>query len=155
MIDLHLHTNKSDGSDQPLELLKKITQKKYKVFSITDHDDLEANKVILNELKNQKHTISFITGCEISSLFDGRNLHLLCYGFDPYSEKMISMIEEVATRRKLRISAMFDHLRNKHKILIPEEDKYHILNLKIPGKVHIADAALKMGIKMKRQEFFD
>ncbi|MCL2064686.1 MAG: PHP domain-containing protein [Candidatus Cloacimonetes bacterium] len=154
MIDLHLHTNKSDGSDEPFELIKKLIEMNYKVFSITDHDDLEANIEILNELKFQKHTINFITGCEISSVFEGRNLHLLCYGFDPYSEKMISMIEETASRRKQRITAIFEHLLNKHKVHIPEEEKVHILNLKIPGKVHIADAALKMGIKMKRQEFF-
>ena len=155
MIDLHLHTNKSDGSDEPLDLLKKLVEKNYKVFSITDHVDLEANIEILNELKSQKYPIRFITGCEISSVFDGRNLHLLCYGFDPYSEKMINMIEKVASLRKQRITAIFDHLRNKHNILLPEEDRAYILSLKIPSKVHITDAAMKLGIKMKRKEFFD
>jgi len=153
MIDLHLHSNKSDGSDEPLQLLRKIIDYKFKVFSITDHDDLEANLEILHALKEKD--VRFITGCEISSVFEGRNLHLLCYGFDPFSKKMLSMIEETASRRKQRITAIFEHLKNIHNIIIPEIDKDYILKLKIPGKVHIADAALKMGVNMDRKDFFD
>lgn len=155
MIDLHLHTDMSDGSDSPLELLERIERAGCEVFSVTDHDDLRANAVILQAMKEKKYAARFITGCEISSVFEGRNLHLLCYGFDPEAESIKKMIAEGAKLRRQRIIAMFDHLCLEHNIIIPDEDKAEILSRAIPGKVHITDAAMNLGIKMTRQEFFD
>ena len=155
MIDLHLHTKMSDGSDAPLELLQKIKAVGCKVFSVTDHDDLRANIEIIQYLKKNPFPARFITGCEISSVFEGRNLHLLCYGFVSHARGMELLISEGAAFRRQRITAMFDHLHTKHGIIIPDEDKADILSRTIPGKVHITDAAMKLGIGMKRQEFFD
>ena len=155
MIDLHLHTNLSDGTDTPLELIEKIELSNCKLFSVTDHDDLRANAVIISARKTKPYFAKFIIGTEISSVFEGRNLHLLCYGFNPFDENIIEMICEVSKRRHERIKALFDHLRIKHGIIIPDEDKVEILNRDIPGKVHIASAAMKLGIKMSRQAFFD
>ena len=42
MIDLHLHTNYSDGTDTVSELLEKAEQQKIEVISITDHDTVRA-----------------------------------------------------------------------------------------------------------------
>lgn len=155
MLDLHLHTNMSDGTDAPLELLEKVQAAGCNVFSVTDHDDFRANAVILSALKINRNAVKFITGTEISSVFDGMNVHLLCYGFDPETEIISRMIEKGREIRRERILALFDHLRVKHNIHIPDEDRSNILGRTIPGKVHIADAAMKLGVKMTRQEFFD
>ena len=155
MIDLHLHTNMSDGSDSPLELLDKVVATGCKIFSVTDHDDLRANFAVLSIIKEKKCVSRFITGCEISAVFENRNLHLLCYGFDHEADSIKEVIAEGANLRRQRITFMFDHLRLNHGIIIPDKDKTDILNRKIPGKVHITDAAMKLGINMTRQEFFD
>ncbi len=62
MTDLHLHTYMSDGSDSPLELLEKVEKAGVRVFSITDHDDLRANAVILPAIKDRVGNLKFITG---------------------------------------------------------------------------------------------
>jgi hypothetical protein len=144
----------SDGTDSPLELLEKAEQADCQYFSVTDHDDLRANEIIVGAIKAKPYKTTFITGCEISSVFEGRNLHLLCYGFDYKNEAMQKMIAEGARLRRARITAMFDHLRSKHKIIIPDEDKAHILSRAIPGKVHITDAILKLGVNMSRGDIF-
>ena len=154
MIDLHLHTNMSDGSDTPLELLEKVEAAGCKVFSVTDHDDLRANAVILSAMKEKKYAAKFITGCEISSVFEGRNLHLLCYGFDPNEKRIKEMIAEGARLRRQRITAMFEHLRIKHNVVISDEAIAKILSRPIPGKVHISDEILKMGLGLTRGEIF-
>ena len=42
MIDLHIHTNHSDGTDSVEELLHKAEEKKLEIISITDHDQIGA-----------------------------------------------------------------------------------------------------------------
>ena len=155
MVDLHLHTNMSDGSDAPLELLEKIEAAGCKLFSVTDHDDLRANAQILTAMEGKRYAAQFITGLEFSSVFGGRNLHLLCYGFDPCDEGIRELVAKGARLRRERVAALFDHLRIVHGIVIPDADKADILGRAIPGKVHIADAAMKLGFKMPRREFFN
>jgi len=82
-------------------------------------------------------------------------LHLLCHGFNYEADAMKTMVNRISKLRRERIIAIFDHLRIKHKVLIPEEEKEIILNRTTPGKVHIADAAMRIGHPMSRQEFFD
>ena len=36
--DLHLHSNNSDGSDTPQELLQKVLDANIEIFALTDHD---------------------------------------------------------------------------------------------------------------------
>jgi predicted metal-dependent phosphoesterase TrpH len=154
VIDLHLHTNRSDGSDTPLELLSKLETIGCNIFSVTDHDDISANHCILSEMKNNDYSAKFITGCEISSVFEGRNLHLLCYNFDINSEHVIGLINETLHLRRDRITAMFRHLQEKHNITLSKDAIDEILNLKVPGKVHITDAVMKQGVNIDRQNFF-
>ena len=49
MIDLHMHTKNSDGSDTTEELIKKAEDMKLKYISITDHDNLYAHEAIISE----------------------------------------------------------------------------------------------------------
>jgi predicted metal-dependent phosphoesterase TrpH len=153
-MDLHLHTDMSDGSDSPLELLEKIEAAVFDVFSVTDHDDLRANAVILSAMRQHSYTAKFITGCEMASVFESRNLHLLCYNFDPQSESVKEMIAEGAALRRQRITILFDHLRYKHNIEIPQEYQADIVSRAVPGKVHIAEAIHKMGYQMTTGDIF-
>ena len=58
MIDLHLHTNCSDGTDSPIELIKKAEKKNLEYISITDHDNCDAyeqlQSINLNEIFSRK-----------------------------------------------------------------------------------------------------
>ena len=42
MIDLHIHTKYSDGTDEVLTILKKAEEKNLKYISITDHNNCDA-----------------------------------------------------------------------------------------------------------------
>jgi len=144
----------SDGSDAPIELLEKAEQAGCLIFSVTDHDDLRSNLIILKMIGAGQYAARFITGAEISSVFGERNLHLLCYGFDTGAKSIRELIAEGNRLRRVRVAALIDHLRSRHGIIIPDADKTEIMTLTTPGKMHIADAALKTGIKMTRAEFF-
>jgi predicted metal-dependent phosphoesterase TrpH len=82
MIDLHLHTTTSDGSDEPIDILIKAQQLGLKYISITDHDSIGA----YNKLKDIKIHNYFqgklIPGCEFSAVHNGKPIEILGYGID-------------------------------------------------------------------------
>jgi len=59
-IDLHVHSNKSDGTCSPKELIKLASQKEIKAIALTDHDNIDG----LNEaeIEASKHNILFLKG---------------------------------------------------------------------------------------------
>jgi len=82
MIDLHIHTTSSDGSDEPKDILIKAQQSGLKYISITDHDSIGAYKK-LRELKvNSYFDGNIIPGCEFSVVHNGKPIEVLGYGID-------------------------------------------------------------------------
>jgi predicted metal-dependent phosphoesterase TrpH len=82
MIDLHIHTTSSDGSDEPKDILIKAQQSGLKYISITDHDSIGAYKK-LRELKiNSYFEGNIIPGCEFSVVHNGKPIEVLGYGLD-------------------------------------------------------------------------
>lgn len=83
MIDLHLHTNYSDGTDSVAELLSNAQKLKLEVISITDHDTIGAYKEIENnESLLNLYNGKIITGVELKAIYNGYNIEILGYGFD-------------------------------------------------------------------------
>ena len=67
-IDLHIHTNYSDGSLTPFEVIDEAYKSKVEVISITDHDTIDAYSNDLIEYANKKG-IKLIYGVEISTKY--------------------------------------------------------------------------------------
>jgi len=82
MIDLHIHTQFSDGKDSVEEVLKQAQNLALTAISITDHDNIEAYDVLSKPDIRALYTGKIIPGVEISSLFNGTVVHILGYGVD-------------------------------------------------------------------------
>lgn len=104
-IDLHMHSNASDGNHTPGELIKIAKEKKAKYISLTDHDTIsnleEFNKIALRE------DINVTNGVEIETQIDTllknsgkqyRRVHILGYGFKDSK----TMAEELAFVKRLK-----------------------------------------------------
>ena len=82
MIDLHVHTNYSDGTDDVIDVLKKAEQQKIQVLSITDHETCEAyNKLKQVDIKKY-FTGKLVPGVELKTKVDGIGIELLGYFVD-------------------------------------------------------------------------
>ena len=80
MIDLHIHTNCSDGSDDPTTVLKKAEELGLSHISITDHNNVNAySKIDDNE---RDYGGKIITGVEPEGHYCGRIIELLGYNID-------------------------------------------------------------------------
>lgn len=79
MIDLHTHTNCSDGADDVLDLLKNAEKRKIEVLSITDHNTCMAYERLKGVNVRDYFTGVLIPGCELRTVIDGYNIEILGY----------------------------------------------------------------------------
>jgi predicted metal-dependent phosphoesterase TrpH len=138
MIDLHCHTNCSDGIYTPIELLKKANEKGITILSITDHDTINAyyelDKVNIKDYFSGR----IIVGAEFNCRFDNCKIELLGYNFDRESIK--KWIDSLPTKKK-RLELEFKTLvRNciKKGIKITKGLKYNDRN-KYPSEIVFYD----------------
>jgi predicted metal-dependent phosphoesterase TrpH len=94
MIDLHIHTSfSSDGMYRPETILKKSENIGLKVISFTDHNEILAN--FIGTKKSCFYDINYITGIEITSLFENKEIHILGYFINHKSESIIALVNKI------------------------------------------------------------
>lgn len=104
IIDLHIHSNYSDGSLSPKEIIDEAVKNNISVISIADHDTVEAYNEETTNYANKKN-IKLISGVEISSKIGNLGMHILGYNFDISNKKMKEKL-------KLLRNARHDYLFN-------------------------------------------
>lgn len=82
MIDLHMHTTYSDGTDSVKEILIKCAQRRLDAISITDHNTCNAYEEMEKYNVSELYNGNIIVGCEFTTTFDNRLIEVLGYGFD-------------------------------------------------------------------------
>ena len=84
-INFHCHTNFSDGSMNPEDILEEAYKNKLNYISITDHHTIEAYEYIANKnlLNNTKYnSFELVNGIEINGLLMGCLVHIIGLGID-------------------------------------------------------------------------
>ena len=140
-IDLHIHTINSDGTDNYLELVKKLLRKKVQIFSTTEHDTLNNIKDIIKIAKESN--IKYINGIEITSCDNNGRYHILGYGFDENDIEFNNFIDSLIILRKNKTIKRLEYLENKKGIFFPEDEKLKLLSRDNPCKPHIVELLLK------------
>lgn len=82
MIDLHIHTIYSDGTDGLIEVLKKAEDNKLEYISITDHENCNAYKELEKIDVKEYYSGQIIPGIEIKCSYKGRLIEILGYKID-------------------------------------------------------------------------
>lgn len=101
MIDLHIHTNHSDGTDSVKELLEKAESKKIEIISITDHNKISAYKELENNKDLRKiYNGEIIIGSELKTSYKGISIEVLAYGFD-YNKLLTKDVDNEKIQKKI------------------------------------------------------
>ena len=108
MIDLHTHTNYSDGTWSLKKLLEEAQKAEIEVLSITDHDTVKPYKELMQMNYKEIYQGQIITGVEFSTVFNGVFFHLLAYDFD-YRE-IDNWVRENYEIRKPNLNAEFEFM---------------------------------------------
>ncbi len=82
LIDMHIHTQYSDGMYSVPELLRFAENRGLDVMAFTDHDNLEANFEVREMKSNGGFCGRIVNGCEIAVTYNGRKYEVLAYDFD-------------------------------------------------------------------------
>jgi 3',5'-nucleoside bisphosphate phosphatase len=114
MIDLHIHTTSSDGSNEPEEILIKAEQLGLSYISITDHDSLGAYEKLNNRNIPRLFKGEIIPGCEFSVVHNKMPIEVLGYGidFDVIRASGLVSEERFLERENQYISIMKDICRD-------------------------------------------
>lgn len=111
MVDLHIHTRNSSGTDSLEDILKKAENKKLKVISITDNENIEIYDEVKDNNVRNLFSGKIITGTEIKTMFDGVVIDVLAYDFDPEKLKDSPIVDS----KRIRL-AQYDYLDNFIKV---------------------------------------
>lgn len=96
MIDLHMHTINSDGTDTVEEILDKCEKLKLEYISITDHDNCDSYED-MKKIDIKKHfSGEIIPGCEMTTTYKGRIIEILGYDID--TEKVNKWMHKFHTK---------------------------------------------------------
>lgn len=109
--DLHTHTNASDGLLTPEDLILKAKSKGLKTLSITDHDTIKGYLQAI-PFANQ-HDIELIPGVEITTLWKGREVHLLAYLFDVENKPFLQLLYRQKRARISRMEGIVEELKKQ------------------------------------------
>ncbi|KPU43884.1 DNA polymerase III PolC-type [Oxobacter pfennigii] len=151
--DLHIHSKFSDGQLTPEEIIDWALLKGLKAISITDHDTISAIDIAENYAKIKG--IEVVPGIELSTEYEGAEVHILGYFFDYHCQSLNNLIDKLKNSRADRAKKMVEKLK-KMGISIEysdiDVDKSGISSI---GRPHIARALIKKGYCLSIEEAFD
>ncbi len=152
MIDLHTHSNISDGTDSPTELVAKAQNAGISVLALTDHDTISGWQEARAALKPG---MDLVLGAEIScQADDGISVHMLGLLFD---SENIALQEALAITRENRLTRMDRIIEklNAAGIEITIDDVMAQLSDGATlGRPHLADALIAKGHVKNREDAF-
>lgn len=137
--DLHIHSNYSDGTMTPEEIIKKAIDLGVKNISITDHDSIASQYITEIEYND----INIIPGIELSTEYEDLELHILGYFINIKNNELINVLKKLNNSRIDRIEEILFNLK-KHNINLTLEDLKVDLNSTI-GRGHVANAMVRKG----------
>ena len=116
IVDLHVHSTKSDGSMTPTELVQYAIKKGLSAFALTDHDTTEGideamaaankhNESIANG-ETEGLPLEIIPGIEFSTEYMGKDIHILGLYIDYNAPAFKEKIQEFVDARILRNQKM-------------------------------------------------
>ena len=143
-LDLHVHTTASDGSRSPAQVVESAVKAHLDVIAITDHDTTAAFGPA-SELA-ASDPIQIIPALEMSSTYEGRELHVLGYFVDPTSARLQAHERHAVEQREQRIRAMVVRLEEEG-VLVHIEDVLRIAgpDRSSVGRPHLAKALVEAG----------
>ncbi|MDT0156713.1 PHP domain-containing protein [Microbacterium sp. ARD32] len=149
--DLHLHSDHSDGTESPAEVVRAAHAHGIRTLALTDHDRTtgwaEAGEAAA------ALGMTFLPGIELSSRHEWRSVHVLGYLFDPDEPQLVAETERIRLDRVGRAERIVRSIARDYDLSWAD-----VLAQTTPdatvGRPHIADALVARGIVADRTAAF-
>lgn len=151
-IDLHAHTNHSDGTCSPTQLVELAAEVGLRALAVTDHDTMSA----IPEAREvgARLGVEILNGCEVTTRLPTGIVHVLVYGVDLDHEPFGAFLDGIREGRHNRNLQILEKLQGLGLELTYEDiSKYAVGN--IIARPHFARALVDAGIVEDLREAFD
>lgn len=152
--DFHLHTKNSDGKLSPKELVNLAKKEKVDIIAVTDHDTVAGVEEAIEEGNNIG--VKVIPGLELSTLYNGKNVHVLGYFKDValINEEFKTFLKDITNYRVYRAKRIVENLNKFFDIKLDYEkilkDTHGVI-----ARPHIAKAIIDAGYDYSWDYIFD
>ncbi len=150
--DLHLHTQFSDGTYSPEEMVSQARLHGLAALALTDHDTVEGCPRTAQAC--EAAGIEFIPGTELTAEQNGNELHILGYFIDIRNPGLLEEIGKFQHVRQNRIREMVARL-NRLNVPLRAEAVFALANCRAPGRPHVARALVQAGLCASLDEAFE
>lgn len=154
MIDLHVHSNKSDGTCSPSELVSYAAEKGLTAFALTDHDTTDGLDEALQAAASA-HSVTVIPGIEFSTVYENKDIHVLGLDIDYKTPVFLSALADFVASREQRNEKMCKKLQEYAQIDITYEKLLAAFPDAVITRAHYARYLFDHGYVKSMPEAFD
>ena len=140
--DLHIHTDFSDGTMSPGQVVKEASRLNLHTIAITDHDTVDAIETA--QIVGGMEGIDIIPAIELSSNYRSVDIHLLGYFIDIKNCALLEKLAELRSERVERVKKITQKLRTLG-VNIEHQEVFDVSKDGSPGRMHIADVLCRKG----------
>jgi len=149
--DLHVHTTASDGACSSAQVIRMAADLGLEGIAITDHDTTQGLAGTAELARAAGITV--IPGVELSTTFDGHEVHILGYYLNDHLEWVQRKLTEIQTNRLKRIVRMVERI-NRLGYKLPVCDVLTLAGSGSVGRPHVARVMVAKGHVRTMQEAF-
>lgn len=152
MIDLHVHSNASDGTLSPTEVLNAASEAGLKAIALTDHDTIDGIPEIMSHA-SLNTGLKVIPGIELSCYYNKREIHILGLFVDYKNPGLINELNSLKNLRLKRNLKMIELMNNDgidvslEKLLFGNSDS-------VITRAHFARYLIEAGICKNKEQAF-
>lgn len=151
MIDLHVHSNSSDGTFSPSEVTEKALQCGLTAYALTDHDTVRGVKEAKEAARGTD--LEVISGTELSCTYEGGEIHILGLFLDESSEELDKALTRHCQLRDRRNEEMLRRF-NRDGFSISAGDLSRGAEDSVITRAHFARALLEKGYVSSMEQAF-
>ena len=151
-IDLHTHSNRSDGTFEPAEVVRLAAERALDVVALTDHDTTDGLPEAL--ATGSVVGVELVPGVEFSAEFEGNSVHVLCYWMDPQDPALQLELRRLREDRFRRGELMVGKLQELG-LPVAFQRVRAIAGDATIVRPHIAQAMVEAGVVATEKEAFE
>ena len=142
-IDLHIHSNNSDGSESVQDVVKAVVNADIKIFALTDHDTVCG----INDIEKYIPSgIKFIKGVELTCKINDIKCHILGYKINPENKELKELINLGKQLRRKKLETRINYLKEVWNIELTKVELEWLYSRHSVVKTHIANILVNRGL---------
>lgn len=153
LIDMHVHTTASDGQFAPAQIVAMAAELGLGGVAVTDHDTVAG--IAEAQAAAEKAGIKLLPGIEVSTVAEGKDIHVLGYFTNNQNEQWQQRIARLGATREGRNELLVQRLNELGFPLTMDEVREISGELGSVGRPHFAEALVRRGIVATKQQAFE